>query len=606
MRRNLFALLLIAGLILPAASQVAPAPAKSEDLAKRIVRVEKPVPVPEDIRPGFETIGAKESLAMLGFIASDLTEGRETGSRGYQIAAEYAASILGLWKITPVGQFAPRRFSLSQMLGGTRSPSRPMEKTFYQEFALQETIDASTQMTLEARSGGALLKRTFQSGIDYSGSFVPGDVLTAPVVFAGYGVTDTAAGYDDLKGVDIKGKIVIVLSGSPSFLASKPAAQGRAGGQTAEEMFSSYGNLPARLQVLAKKGPAAILMANPALRDTDRYRSLLPPKNIFDEEPIIRRSGGRMSLPGGANPLPWDRPSAITITGRTADAILGAAGLTLESLKKKIDDSKKPASQDIPGAALTLSSTQKIQWARGINVVGMIEGSDPKLKSEAVVIGAHLDHVGKVEDYIFNGSDDNGSGSVGVLNLARAFSANPRKPKRTIFFCLWTGEEKGLLGSRYFVQNPPVPGIKTVAYLNMDMISRPYDERTILNTLRGYGLKDAAEIAKAVKPANFMPISYMAGTDLGEAARAADRYVGLDLYLRDAAGSSLGMGNSDHASFHDVKIPWLLPISAFTVDLHQPSDSVDKADGVLMERVSKLMYGIAWILADRQAGPPER
>ena len=98
-------------------------------------------------------------------------------------------------------------------------------------------------------------------------------------------------------------------------------------------------------------------------------------------------------------------------------------------------------------------------------------------------MGGHYDHLGKWEDYIYNGADDNGSGSVGVLNIAKAIAANPVKPKRSIVFGLWTGEEEGLLGSRYYVQNPIFPMDKTVGYLNYDMISRPYDETTIARSM---------------------------------------------------------------------------------------------------------------------------
>ncbi len=118
----------------------------------------------------------------------------------------------------------------------------------------------------------------------------------------------------------------------------------------------------------------------------------------------------------------------------------------------------------------------------------LIEGSDPKLKDEYFVVGAHYDHLGAWDDYVWNGADDNGSGSVGVLNIAKAIAANPVKPKRSIVFALWTGEEEGLLGSRYYVNNPEFPIDKTVGYLNYDMISRPYDAETLARTMRTYSV----------------------------------------------------------------------------------------------------------------------
>ena len=169
----------------------------------------------------------------------------------------------------------------------------------------------------------------------------------------------------------------------------------------------------------------------------------------------------------------------LNFTREMANFLLEATGKTIDDFKKQIETTYKPASMDIAGAKVTVASTSKTGLVRGINVLGMIEGSDPTLKSEYFVVGGHYDHLGKWDDYVYNGADDNGSGSVGVLNIAKAIAANPVKPKRTIIFALWTGEEEGLLGSRYYVPNPIWPMDKTVGYLNYDMISRPYDDTTI-------------------------------------------------------------------------------------------------------------------------------
>ncbi len=591
MRKTALAALLAFLIPLASAGQTTP-PAKAEDFSKTLVKAAKLEPAPAGIKAGFETISAKGSLALLTFIASDLLEGREAGSRGYQLAAEYAASLFGLWGLTPIGDIAPRSFSMAQYFSGTMGAPRPAEKTYLQEFPLQETLETSSRMALEVRNGQAVLSREFQAGADYSSINATGDVLTAPLAFVGYGVSDPEAKYDDFKGIDVKGKIVIAFQGAPAFIPVKSAPAGGAQG------YPMSGMTP-RLAALAQRGPAAILMVNPASQDMSRFRSLLPAKSVPDDAPIVHKPYRRMSIPGAAVPLPWDKPAVIQISNRTADAILAAAGRTVDSVKKAIDQSKKPASFDIPGATLTIASTIKTQMARGLNVVAMIEGSDPALKNEAVVIGAHLDHVGRYEDYIYNGADDNGSGSVGVLNQARAFAANPQKPKRTIIFALWTAEEKGLLGSEYYVAHPPLPQLKTVTYLNFDMMSRAYDEKSLAFASRTMGLPSSPDFLKAITPSNFMLINFSGGSDLGEAARRVNQYVGLDLYLREAKASSLTFGDSDHSSFTALKVPWLWPFSAVTPDLHQTTDSVDKASGELMEKTSRLMYGIAWYAAEK-------
>jgi len=208
--------------------------------------------------------------------------------------------------------------------------------------------------------------------------------------------------------------------------------------------------------------------------------------------------------------------------------------------------------------------------------------------------------LGKRGDYVFNGADDNGSGSVGVMSLARAFAMNPEKPKRSVLFALWTGEEEGLLGSRYYVLNPAFPIEKTVAYFNMDMISRPYDETTIRSMARMMNIPVENEAFKKIKLANFLPISFSAGAGLAEILREANQYVGLDLFLRESGGGmDRGMGGSDHSSFASVKVPWIFAITSMHEEYHQTGDSVEKASGDMMAKVSQLAFLTTYALADK-------
>ena len=583
-------------------------PAKAADPTKNLVRVEKPEAPPEPLASGFNAISAQDSLAMLSFLASDLLEGRETGTRGFQVAAEYAASLLSLWRIKPLGDVAPRTLSLAQFLGGQTSPPRPAEKSFFQEFAIQETTETSNRISLEVRKGGHVQEESFQPGRDYA-NFSPSrtQTMSSPVVFAGYGISEKGIGYDDFKTIDVEGKIVLILGGAPGrdnpespfqrtqALKDKyfpPPPSGQNPLATPAGRFN-------KISEIQKRRPAAILQVVSPGQDAAFFRRQLPPKIIFDEQPIAKKASHRMLLPGVPD-LTEDNPiPLIAITHDMANRLLEASGQMIDALRKRIESTSKPASMEVPGTTITIESTVKSQFIRGINVVGAVEGSDPALKDEVVVVGAHLDHTGSWEDYVYNGADDNGSGSVGVLNLARAFSAGAQKPKRTVIFCLWCGEEKGLLGSRFFLQNPPLPKARVVAYLNMDMISRPYDEKSLKFLGLMLDFPVTPEFLKQVTPANFLPVVFSAGSGWGEIAREADRYIGLDLYLHEASGPRFGIGTSDHASFQAAKIPWLFSISAVTENLHQTSDSVDKVSGELIEKASKLMYVLAFRLAQK-------
>ena len=595
--------ILIAIFLSLSVSAQAPAPAaKPDDRAKNLDLVEKTVPVPETFKAGFDTISAKDSLSMLTFIASDLLEGRETGTRGFQTAAEYAASLFGLAKLKPVGDVPARSFGMAQMMAGSQAPQKPLENTYFQEFPLVETTETTSALSLEIRQGGSVRTHTFRPAVDYQGLTALGDTLSGPVVFVGYGIGEKAAGFDEFKGIDVKGKIVMLIWGVPDFLSKEVKARYPMPGmsQNAPPAPGPAAKPVDRIQDLHDRGAVAVLVIGGGGRDIDRWRGLMPPKSVSDEGPIIHKPYRRVSLPGEIEDTPWSRAAVVGITPGTADRILEPVGMKLDDLKKKIEASKRSASLDVPGAFVTMTSTLKTSTIRGINVVGVLEGSDPELKGEAVVIGAHLDHTGKWEEYIFNGADDNGSGSVGVLNLARAFAANPQRPKRTLVFCLWCGEEEGLLGSKYFVTNPPaLLKAKIVAYLNFDMMSRTYDERSIAFAGRMMNFPYDPDFIKRIKLANFVPVSFQDGAAFGDTIRAANQYVGLDVYVRETKRTDVGFGDSDHTSFHAAKIPWVWPFTAVTENLHRTSDSVDKVSGELMEKVSKLMYVIAWLTAEK-------
>ena len=579
---------------------------KPEDIQKNLVLVEKPQAVPDNVKVGFESITAKDSLAMLTYLASDLLEGRETATRGYQLAAEYASSLFSLWTLKPAGD-APglARFQMMRRMVPEERPSSPPEKSYLQEFVMKEISDASTQMTLEVRTGSQTKTRIFRSGVDFmSLASVPGS-LEAPVVFAGYGITEKEIAWDDFKNLDVKGKIVLIISEAPGKDNPKSPFQKK---ELKEKYFPPDmpfmmmprgGGRFSKTQEIAKLGPAAILQVQNSVKDADMYKGLAGQRRISDDRPIINKPRRRLMIPGAGPDMPWESSPVITITREMANAILEGAGQKIDDLKKKIEDTNKPSSMELPGTKLSLATTATTALVRGANVLAYLEGSDPNLKNEFIVIGAHLDHLGKWEEYVFNGADDNGSGSVGVLNLARAFVTNPEKPKRSILFCLWTGEEEGLLGSRYYVQNPAFPLDKTVAYVNLDMISRPYDERSISRMARMMNMPDTGDLLKKIRPASFITASFSAGSGYGDVVKNADQYVGLDVFLREAGTQERGMGGSDHSSFASAKVPYVYYMAGMTEDYHQTSDSVDKVSGETIVKISRLTYLTAYALADK-------
>jgi len=578
---------------------------KPEDIQKNLVQVEKTQPVADKLKAGFDSITAKDSITLLTYIASDLMEGRETGTRGYRLAAEYAASLLALWKLKPGGDQPTMGRMMGMGFPPDQPPQTPQERSFLQEFAMKETTDSTTVIDLDLKIGGLSKARTFQSGVDFMGMMSGSDSFTAPVVFAGYGISEKAVGYEDFKNLDVKGKIVMILTEAPG--KDNPDSPFQKDKELKEKyapvspmmMFRRGGGGFNKTQEISKLGAVAILQVQSSVKDSEMINGLARPRPVSDERPIIQRQRRRLTLPGATQRMPWDGSPTVTITREMANAILEGAGQKIEDLKQKIDTTLKPASMELPGTRLRIATTAKTTMVTCRNVVGYIEGSDPNLKNEVVVIGAHYDHNGMSGEYIFNGADDNGSGSVGVLNVARAFAANPEKPKRTVVFCLWTGEEEGLLGSRYYVQNPMYPMDKTVAYFNMDMISRPYTEQNLTRMARMMQIPVDNEAFKKIKVSNFLPVSFSAGAGFADVLKNIDQFVGLDLYLRESGENERGMGGSDHSSFGFAKVPWLFVITSMHEDYHQTSDSVEKASGEMIEKVSRLAYLTTYTLADK-------
>jgi Zn-dependent M28 family amino/carboxypeptidase len=290
-----------------------------------------------------------------------------------------------------------------------------------------------------------------------------------------------------------------------------------------------------------------------------------------------------------------DSIPTIRLFRKMADEMLGMVDHNIEILKGKIEDTIKSHSMVLPGVALTIESKTETKLVNRMNVLGYIEGSDPELKKEAVVIGAHLDHEGRRGDYIFNGADDDGSGSVGVMEIAEAFAKNPIKPRRSVVFALWTGEEKGLLGSRHYVMHPFIE--ETAVNLNLDMISRIFEKEMLARMGRRFGVQVEKEVLEKIDLQKFANLEFDSQTpEIEEIIRKNNAHVGLHLRIQ---GSEDASGGSDHASFARAKIPCFYFSAAMTEDYHQPSDTVDKASAGLMEKIIRLSYLAAFDLANK-------
>ncbi len=553
-------------------------------------------PVQEKVKTGFESITGQDAVTYLKFISSDLLEGRETASEGYDIAAHYVASMFELWGIKPAGDVERPRMGMRGMFQAPQTPSAP-KRSYFQNIVMKEILGSEGSALVEWQKGQLKKTKAFQSNMDYSYSASETQSLTAPVVFVGYGIQEPSLKFDEYKNLDVKDKFVMMLSEAPG--KDDPESPFNKG-----ELKEKY--YPPRrfmrraanpkVDLAREKGAIAVLMVeNSPQENPDVARRELDQQRINDERPIFPGERRRISLAEDVGPsMPWESISTIQLTRQMADDILGFVGQDVESLKGKIETTLRSHSMLLQGVTFTIKNKAETKLVNSMNVLGYIEGSDPELKKEAIVIGAHLDHLGRRGDYIFNGADDDGSGSVGVMEIAEAFAKNPVKPKRSIVFALWTGEEKGLLGSRYYVANS---FLKTFVNLNLDMISRVYDKERLAMMARRWGADIGKEVVEKIDAKKYVSLSFDANTPaIGEAIRENNSHLGLHIYLRESEEAT---GGSDHAPFGRAKIPWAFFNAATTEDYHQASDTVDKVSSDLMEKIIRVTYLTAFSLADK-------
>lgn len=461
------------------------------------------------------------------YLSSDALAGRDSGTPGNDQAAAYIVARLQALGLEPAGE----------------------NGTFLQHFELRDgkTLNAQT-----ARLEVEGLERTWTLGSDWTPfPFSAAAAVEGPLAFAGYGISAPDDGYDDFEGFDAAGKLLLVFRGEPKA-ADKAAVIG--GGEP-----SRHALFRTKARTASRKGAIGLLLVNtrPAADGQDELYA-------FDSQ---------------MGEQTYELPMAH-LSRPAAAALLARAGLPgLDELQEQLEKERTPRSRDVPGLRIRLTPGVEPAVRRTQNVLGLLRGA--AAPDEYIVLGAHYDHVGtRTRQFqrrdnraqVHNGADDNASGTAGLLELARVLAAGPR-PRRSLLLIFFSGEERGLLGSKHFVQAPTVPLEQIKAMLNFDMIGR-----LSLNRFTIYGIPTAREFGPLVERA---------------AAAAGVRYT--------AAGDV--PGNSDHAPFHRKKIPVLFPFTGIHKQYHQPEDDWERIDAGGAARVLTLSHEIIREIAEMTAGP---
>ena len=500
---------------------------------------------PADRLAGFRNISQERLRTDLKFLASPALEGRLSLQKGSEVAIEWAAS-----------EFA--KIGLKPVAGNSFLQAVPLIE--------YRSDRAATGLRVDGKF--------FASAVSF-----PQEIsVSAPVVFAGYGITAPELNYDDYAGLDVRGKIVAVFNGEPQDQDPKSIFNGKGA--------TRYRNNAARVANAERRGALGLIV--------------LPPPNA-PRRPDPPKSGGgnaagrprlaTQALAEGGPGIP-----IVTTGEEQREALFAKSGRKPADVQTEIDASLKPQSFALGVTAEVRQVLAERRRKLSYNIAGMIEGSDPALRAETILYSAHYDHDGPAPDGgYFPGADDDGSGTVGVVELARAYQTNPRKPRRTVVFVLFAAEERGLLGSYYYAARPLRPLETTRAVINFDMIGR--NEEHIAST------RNAIEIAADTSnELNLVATKY--SSDYKAAVERNNEFAGLRLsYKWDDEATQNVFFRSDQYPFILRDIPALWWFTGFHPDYHQQTDTWDKINYGKMEKILRLAYLTGFEFADT-AQPP--
>jgi hypothetical protein len=512
-RRKLIPRIVLATLLAAGGAVLAAGPDEPGADSPRAAITQAPSPAEERLR------------ADVSFLSADAREGRAPGTKGIEASAEYIADAFGQLGLKPP----------------------PGADAFFQKFAVagRPALGEPQELAVEA-PGGTVLRAEPRTEFSPLAIGTNGIVEGIPVVFAGYGITaQDKSGkvfYDDYAGVDVKGKAVLIIRREPQQDKDDSPFDGK--------NTTDFATFRHKATNAFQHGAAAVLMINDLAGlkgDPDRVLGFLV--------------GGREVLSN----LPF-----AMVARAFAELVLAAAGEpTLAELERQIDQDLKPRSRELKGVKLDARLTIDRPAIPTRNVIGVLEGAGPRAR-ETVIVGAHYDHLGRggigsgslasLSSEIHNGADDNASGTAMVIEIARRLAARRDPLPRRVVFMAFSGEERGLLGSKYYVDHPIFPLASTVMMVNFDMVGRlnSRDELTMIGTGTSPGVEAVVDA-------------------LGRSA---------GLTIKKANGLTDGFGGSDHQSFYAKDIPVLFAFTGIHSDYHRPSDDSDRINYGGMARIA--------------------
>ncbi|MFA5403864.1 MAG: M28 family peptidase [Ignavibacteria bacterium] len=456
-------------------------------------------------------ITKEEIYRHIKYLASDKLEGRYPGTIGGNLAMDYISKEFKTYGLTPFG-----------------------DSSYIQPVEMITDLRLGNGNKLELiKEGESINYEVEKDWIPLS--FTSNGNMNGELVFIGYGITAPDLNYDDYKGIDVTGKIVVIITNSPTSTSTN-------------NTFFQYESLYKKISKARDNKAAGIIVV------TDKYTEDILPKLIYS---LASRSSG----------IP-----IVKLRREYIENIFSDLRKDFEKIQEKINDKHNPESFVLSGWSVKANINVEQVKAKTGNVLGYIEGNDPILKNEVIVIGAHYDHLGwggenslyeGKNKKIHYGADDNASGTTGVLEVAQKLSSNKELLKRSILLICFTGEEEGLIGSSYFTNSSIFSKLNIVTMINMDMIGRMEDNKLIIN-----GTGTSSTWVKELDEIN-------------------NNYNFTMSYIPD------GFGPSDQSSFYSKNIPVLFFFTGLHPDYHKPSDTYDRINSEGEEKVTKFVYDLS-------------
>ncbi len=471
-------------------------------------------------------------------LASAEFEGRETGTEGQRKAAAYIAGVF-------------ESYGLPKVVEGSYSQKI--------SFLMENWENIAVKLNGEAL-------RNFLDFYAWPSANTNVEMnIGKEVLFTGYGIdTDN---YSDYTGVDIAGKAILIYAGEPFGKDSISVVTGKRGPSEWTE------NWRLKVRAAKKRGATAVFIIDPNFKE-----------NVMEVRKSILSS--RMMLGWGEEPEKWHANSYF-ISSDAARKLVGGQLKAVTKARDRIQKKGKPQPPVTLSANFEISQKKRVRQLTGENVLGYVEGTDLELKKELLVVTAHYDHLGKRGDDIYFGADDNASGTSAVLEVAQAFVEAKKMgtgPRRSVLFMLVSGEEKGLLGSHYYVENPVFPLESTIADVNVDMIGRQ-DEKH----------KDNPDYIYVIGADRLSTELH----EINEAANNTCCKLELDYTYNAEEDPNRYYYRSDHYNFAERGIPAIFYFSGTHADYHGVGDTVDKLNFAKMEKITRLVFYTSWELANR-------